>query len=72
MKSNMNQIKWMRGLGNASYIIGAAFLIAAIMTNIVPPAVAVANQPISQLYCETYQYTDQYTCTANQHTDQYA
>jgi hypothetical protein len=51
MKINMNQFKWMRGLGNASYIIGTAFLIASFLTSVVPTAVVAANQPNSELYC---------------------
>jgi hypothetical protein len=36
MKINMNQFKWMSGLGNASYIIGTAFLIAALISSAFP------------------------------------
>jgi hypothetical protein len=52
MKSKTNQFKWMCGLGNASYIIGAAFLIASLLTSLVPPTAVSANQPSSQLNCE--------------------
>jgi hypothetical protein len=48
----MNQIKWMRSLGNASYILGVAFLIASLLTSVLPPGVVSANQPKSKLACE--------------------
>jgi hypothetical protein len=62
MKSRINHFKWLRGLGNVSYIIGAAFLIASLLTSVVPPAIASANQPSSQLNCE-------YTNTPNPPTN---
>jgi hypothetical protein len=53
MKSNINLNKWICGFGNASYIIGAAFLIASLLTSLLPPGVVSANQPNSNLVCES-------------------
>jgi hypothetical protein len=43
MKINMNRFKWLRGLGNASYIIGVAFLITSLFVNAFPPQAAEAS-----------------------------
>ncbi len=43
MKTNLNQFKWVRGLGNASYIIGVAFLITSLFVNSFPPLAAEAS-----------------------------
>jgi hypothetical protein len=51
MKINMNQFIWLRGLGNASYIIGTALIMAALLTSFVPPTTAVANQRNYPLNC---------------------
>ncbi len=48
MKTSMNQIKWMRGLGNASYIIGIAFLIAALLASAMPPQSAIAGKEFNK------------------------
>jgi hypothetical protein len=51
MKTNMNQFKWMRGLGNASYIIGIAFLIASMLVSAIPPQTAGASKQLCIMGC---------------------
>jgi hypothetical protein len=52
MKQNLGWGKTMRQLGNISYIIGAAMLIASLLTSFIPPTVVEANNPSSPLKCE--------------------
>lgn len=51
MKLNMNQFKWIRGLGNASYIIGIAFLIAALLASAIPPQSVIAGKELNKDVC---------------------
>ena len=69
MKMNMNQFKWMRGLGNASYIIGAAFLIAALMTSIVPAGEADSKSTNLTSRVREYKHTDLHPQTTSQYAD---
>lgn len=43
MNAKMSRIKWMRAVGNFSYILGAAFLIASLAINALPAGPALAR-----------------------------
>ena len=45
------RIKWMRGMGNASYVIGAAFLIASMLVSAIPPQPAQAERSYCKKGC---------------------
>ena len=45
MKTNLHNFKWIRGFGNASYIIGASLVITSLLVNAIPPTIASAHHP---------------------------